>query len=220
MSRLFITQRELDFINDIGKEVIKDVIGQKIYYYPISETKTKYHEIYKESPQKIFDNPIEIDALVADYEQTQKVTNFGVDNNFTIEAYLHYKDLIDKNIVVSLGDFFSYGANFFEINQVINLKNVYGLPEHRTGIKIIGSQVRESQFKTKIFGPTDIKYSDSDAVKMEFEQQRGLNDKDSNGNETGDIRDLREKGVLEEPITGKKKIKKVSSKDSFYDDEL
>jgi hypothetical protein len=127
--------------------------------------------------------------------------------------------LIDKGIIVSVGDFFSYGNNFFEITQTINLKNVYGLPEHRTGIKIQGTQVRESQFKTKIFGPTDIKYSDADAVQKEFEQQRGF-EENSRGEKTGDKRDLIENGKIEKSIGGQRKIKINSSKDSsFYDDE-
>lgn len=219
MSRLFITQREIDFINDIAKEVIKDAAGQKIYYYPISEIKTQTHEIYNEAVKKIYDNPIEIDALVADYEQTQKINNFGVDNNFTIEAYIHYKDLIDKSIVVSVGDFFSFGELFFEITQVINMKNIFGQPEHRTGIKLNGTQVREGLFKAKLFGPTDTRFSDEDAVKLEFEQQRGQ-EFDSEGRETGDIRDLQKKGVLDAPITGAKSIKKDDKqRASFYDDD-
>ena len=35
MSRLFITQREIDFISDLTKEVIKDLAGQKIYFYRV-----------------------------------------------------------------------------------------------------------------------------------------------------------------------------------------
>ena len=34
------------FINDIGKEIVKDVVGQKIYYFPISQIKTRVHDIY------------------------------------------------------------------------------------------------------------------------------------------------------------------------------
>ena len=60
MSRLFITQREINLINDIGKEIVKDVIGQKIYFFPISEEKSNVHSVYEESVTKIFDNPIEI----------------------------------------------------------------------------------------------------------------------------------------------------------------
>ena len=64
MARLFITPREIDLISDITKEVMKDVIGQKIYYYSISMTKTKIHEVYDEAPEKIFEAPLEIDAMV------------------------------------------------------------------------------------------------------------------------------------------------------------
>ena len=43
MSRLFITPKEINFINDIAKELVKDIAGQKIYYFPISEIKSKIH---------------------------------------------------------------------------------------------------------------------------------------------------------------------------------
>ena len=58
MARLFITPREINFINDIGKEIVKDVVGQKIYYFPISKIKTRVHDIYEEAPEKVFENPI------------------------------------------------------------------------------------------------------------------------------------------------------------------
>ena len=47
MARLFITPRELNFINDIAKEIIKDVVGQKIYYFPISEVKSKENSLLR-----------------------------------------------------------------------------------------------------------------------------------------------------------------------------
>ena len=49
MARLFITPREVDFISDLTKEITKDVIGQKIYYYSISEAKTKIKVIFANS---------------------------------------------------------------------------------------------------------------------------------------------------------------------------
>ena len=55
MSRLFITQREINFINDIGKEIVKDVIGQKIYYYSINEVKTRIPDVYEEAPEKVYE---------------------------------------------------------------------------------------------------------------------------------------------------------------------
>ena len=49
MARLFITPREIDFISDLTKEVTKDVIGQKIFYYKIREDLTNVHDVYEEA---------------------------------------------------------------------------------------------------------------------------------------------------------------------------
>ena len=47
MARLFITPREIDYISDLTKEITKDVIGQKIYYYRVREDLTQVHDIYE-----------------------------------------------------------------------------------------------------------------------------------------------------------------------------
>src|SRR5574342_233871 len=130
MSRLFITPRELNFISDITKEVIKDVVGQKIYYYPISETKTTTHGIYNEAMEKVFDGPIALDALVDNNFQTDtKVDQFGVDSKFKIEVYVQHRDLVEKGILVNIGDFFSFSDVFYEVAERSFMRNIYGLPE-------------------------------------------------------------------------------------------
>ena len=62
MARLFITPREIDYISDITKEITKDVIGQKIYYYRVREDATRVHDVYEEAMDKVFDPPLEVDA--------------------------------------------------------------------------------------------------------------------------------------------------------------
>ena len=52
MARLFITPREVDFISDLTKEINKDVIGQKIFYYKIREDLTNVHKVYEEAVDK------------------------------------------------------------------------------------------------------------------------------------------------------------------------
>ena len=71
MSRLFITSREIQFINDITKEVVKDVIGQQIIYYPISTMKTQVHPVYEEAIEKIFENPIRCIVTGKDRKSTR-----------------------------------------------------------------------------------------------------------------------------------------------------
>lgn len=225
MSRLFIGQREINFFSDITKEVIKDVVGQKIYYYPISETKTKTHGIYNESMQKVFDNPIALDALVdAQYQTDTKIDAFGVDQKYKLEVFVQYRDLVEKGINVSIGDFFSFSDIFYEITDETVMRNTYGLPEHRNGVKLVGTKAREGLFSAPLQGPTDITYTDENAVQKKFEQQRGRAENSEGA--TGDVRELVKAGVLEPSLTGPKQVseKGALSDDShhgsaFYDED-
>ena len=223
MSRLFITPRELNFISDITKELMKDVVGQKIYYYPISELKTKTHEIYNEALQKVYDNPIVLDALVdSNFQSDTKIDKFGIDAQFKVEVFLQYRDLVDKGINVNIGDFFSFSDVFYEITERVFMRNIYGLPEHKDGVKLIGVKAREGLFKAPTLGPTDIARPDPDAVQTTFEQQRGES-LDADGNPTGDKRDLVDNGVLDKPLTGPKEVSPAGDPlgvgSAFYDED-
>jgi len=221
MARLFITPREINFINDIAKEVVKDVIGQKIYYFPISEVKSSVHDVYEEAQEKIFDNPIELDAIVKYEPQTIRTNQFGSEEYFSIEAYVQSRDLLDKEIEVLEGDFFSYGTAFFEVIKAPDSTTLMGQIEYKGFTTISGKQARKGQFITKIFGPTSEKYSDPNAIQDTFTQQRGY--PTNQEGETGDIRALRKTGVLDDPITGPKSVSDkgdtTGAGSSFYDGE-
>jgi hypothetical protein len=221
MARFFITKREINFINDITKELIKDVIGQKIYFFPISEIKSNIHDIYEESPEKIFDNPIEIECLVK-YEAPDIRTNrFGSEKYFRVSAHIQSKDLLDRGIEILEGDFFSFGSVFFEITQAPDADIIFGQVEHEQYITLKGTQSRKGQFISKVFGPTSETYSDDDAVQETFVQQRGF--ENNRLGKTGDVRDLRKNGILDDPISGPKEVSKKGGNaragSSFYGDE-
>lgn len=221
MARLFLTPREINFMNDIAKELVKDVIGQKIYYFPISELKSAVHDIYEESVDKIFENPIEIDCLVKYIPQEINTNEFGFEEYSAIEAYVQSRDLLDKGIEILEGDFFSYGTTFFEVVKSPETDTIYGQIEHKSYTTITGKQSRKGQFISKIFGPTSEEYIDSDAVQETFYQQRGFNS--NKQGKTGDIRELRKRNILDEPVTGPKEISNRGDSNgagsSFYDEE-
>ena len=221
MARLFITQREINFISDITKEIIKDVVGQKIYYYPISETKTKSHQVYDEALQKIFDNPINIDVLVNSEFQTEtKINKFGVDATFSLEVYIQHRDMVEKGINPAIGDYFSFGSIFYEITEYKYMRTIYGQAENIDGVSLMGTRVRESQFKALTVGPTDIKYADQDSIQDTFVQQRGATE--NKEGPTADVRDLVKNGVLDPPISGPKEVSDIGDStgvgNAFYDE--
>ena len=217
MARLFITPRELDLISDLTKEVIKDVIGQVIFYYPIRTDVTSVHDVYEESTEKIFDAPVEIDALVEWSPGEIKTTKFGNEKFHSIEARVHARDLTDKDLRMKIGDFFSYGAVFFEITQVVTISKIFGQVEHVTGYKLAGKQARDGLIDKMVQGPA-AQTLETEAVSQEiFVQQRGATTNELG--ETADRRELQADGKLDAPITGPKKVSPDGINSSFYGDE-
>jgi len=220
MGRLFLTEREINLINDLAKELVKDVVGQKIYYFSISNIKSQVHDVYEESPDKIFENPVEIDALVKYSPQDVRTNRFGSEEYYSIECYLQFRDLLDKGISVSEGDFFSYGTTFFEVIKAPRTDVIFGQIEHKSYITITGKQSRKGQFLSKVFGPTSEEYSDADAVQTTYVQQRGF--AENRLGPTGDVRELQKKGVLDAPITGPAEVSPSGDPQSvgsaFYDE--
>mgnify|MGYP003111289901 CR=1 FL=1 len=221
MARLFITPREINFINDIAKEIVKDVIGHKIFYFPISEIKSNVHEIYEESPEKVFENPIELDAIVEYEPQSIRTNQFGSEEYFSIKAYVQSRDLIDKGIDVLEGDFFSFGETFFEIMTAPDSSTLMGQIEYKGFITLSGKQARKGLFLSKVFGPTSEENTDADAVQDTFYQQRGF--AHTKAGETGDVRELQKRGILERTTEGPREVSKRGDSsgagNSFYDEK-
>ena len=218
MARLFVGQREVDFFADITKEIIKDVAGQKIYYYTVREDLSDVHSVYEESMHKIFNPPLELECLVEWQPSEVRTTQFGHEQIKTITAFIHGRDIIDRDLNILQGDYLSYGEHFFEITSLIYDKLVYGQVERIVSLKLTAKQTRLEHIYKKAIGPTYEGRTDKDAIQTKFEQQRGLNDYDK--------RQLRKDGVLEDPITGAKKVDADGSTrsingigSSFYGDE-
>ena len=216
MARLFITSRELDLISDLTKEIIKDVAGQKIFYYTLRTELSNTNSLYREATEKVFDPPIELEAFVEWGELTTKADNFGVDVTNTVNVSIHYRDLLDKDVHVKEGDYFSYGSSFYEIAQAVPISKIFGQVEHITGYKLIGKYARQGLIDKRPLGPSEERFTDPDAVQETFVQQRGV-EKNELG-ETNDRRELVEKGVIQGPISGPRKVAPDTLGSSFYGD--
>jgi len=155
VARLFITPREIDYISDITKEITKDVIGQKIYYYRVREDVTQIHDVYEEAMDKVFDQPIEVDARVEWQQSDVRTDKFGYDEISKISVYLHYRDLIDRDFEADQGDYFAFGDNFFEITSIKQDKIIFGQVEHVTGYTLVGQQARKGLIDMLPHGPTE-----------------------------------------------------------------
>lgn len=204
MSRLYITPREQNLISDLTKELTKDVVGQKIFYYPVSEQRTAAHQVYNEATDKIFDAPVEIDALVNQPELGVNIGKFGPDRTYKLDVYLQFRDMSDRGINVEVGDFFQYGDVFYEITNTHFTRAIYGQIENIDGVVVSAVKARQGLINFPLKGPTSVKYTDSDAVQTTFVQQRGQTE--NRLGPTADKRELQSNGVLDPPLTGPKEV--------------
>ena len=118
---------------------------------------------------------------------------------------------------MKIGDFFSYGAVFFEITQVVTISKIFGQVEHVTGYKLAGKQARDGLIDKMVQGPA-AQTLETEAVSQEiFVQQRGATTNELG--ETADRRELQADGKLDAPITGPKKVSPDGINSSFYGDE-
>lgn len=224
MPRLFVGTKEINFFNDIAREIMKDIVGSTIIYFSLDYAKTMVHDLYQESPEKVFAHGVEVAARI-DWKPTEVLTNqFGHDETRTMDVYIHVRDMIEKKIKIRTGDYISFGETFYEITAAVFNDIVFGQVEYRMAYKLTCVQARENDFIAKIVGPTWEGYSDPDAVKNNFYQQRGF--EHNKEGPTGDIRDLRKNGILERPLGGPREISEraddIPHQSSFYsepDDE-
>ena len=63
--------------------------------------------------------------------QDIKANMFGFEETYSIEIYIQKRDLLDRGIQMLEGDFFSYGATFFEIISAPDTNTIYGEIEHK-----------------------------------------------------------------------------------------
>lgn len=212
MARLFITPREIDFISDLTKEVTKDVIGDVIYYYKVREDISEVHDVYEEAREKVFNAPVELDARVQWNQREVRNDRFGYEGTYTCEVYLHYRDMIDRNFKLEEGDYFSHGDNFFEVTSIKYDKVIFGQVEHICGYVINGKQARKGLINKKPHGPTEEIYTDDNAVRDTFVQQRGDSTK-------GDKRALVDQEKVDSTTHVQQEVKKDAVSSSFYGDE-
>ena len=119
---------------------------------------------------------------------------------WTLNIFLHERDLLDRDIDPEPGDYLSYGDTFFEITSAIVDSTVYGQIEHAVGLKITAKQARKGLIDRIPNGPTSEAYTDPGAIQEVFAQQRGF--KENQLGPTDDVRSLQKKGVVTKPISG------------------
>lgn len=146
MPRKFATQREIDFVNNIAKEVIQKVVGQEVIYYAILPDQTQFNDLYQEAVRKTWAKPVRVNALVRYDNLQEKTVAQGQDEVYQLEVYFHRKELDERNLVPRAGDFVEFGQVFYEISSVTQPQMIFGQVNNLLMKKCMCVPSREGQF--------------------------------------------------------------------------
>ena len=147
---LFLGEKERDFVKQVNDELIERIVGQGIFYYPISMEYTDFHSMYGEAIEKTYLPPVRVYALVVWEGFVTETTNLGIDRRPSIIVHFHKRRLTeDQDLFVREGDFVKYGSVFYEIVKLIEPKLLFGQPEHRFEVHAECIRARDGLFNAE-----------------------------------------------------------------------
>jgi hypothetical protein len=125
---LFTTQRDISLFRHLNRELLWDIITQQCVYYKLQLEETKVNIYGEASGAKFYNPPVILNALIAREDQSQPVSDLGVDFAWNIEFRFFRDDLVDANLVPEVGDIIMYNEGYYEVdgtnaNQYFSGKN-------------------------------------------------------------------------------------------------
>mgnify|MGYP003119804762 CR=1 FL=1 len=144
---LFTGKKERDYVKQVNDELIEQVIGQTIIYYPVSVEHTQFNKVYGEAVKKTFLSPIKVNAFVVWESEDVTTTNLGVDRIERIKILFHKRRITeDQNLFVREGDFVKFSDRYYEILTLIEPRWLFGQGENSFEIAAQCVRAREGLF--------------------------------------------------------------------------
>ena len=145
---LFLGKKERDLVKQVNDELVENVIGQAILYYPIDMERTNFHDMYSEAIEKTYLSPVRVYAMVNfEEESTSYLEGMGIDADSVITVNFHRRRLTeDQDLYVREGDFVLYGKTYYEIVKLSEPRKLFGQVNHTFEISAICKRARKGLF--------------------------------------------------------------------------
>ena len=115
---LFGGSRDISLFNSMNKELINDIIQNEIAYYKLALEETTSN-VYGESSQKSFYEPIRLSCLIEKNDQEWTSDDFGPDIKQTYQYRFLKEPLATINLTPEVGDLILFNNDFWEVDTFI-----------------------------------------------------------------------------------------------------
>jgi len=115
---LFGGNRDISLFRTMNKELINDIIQTEVGFYKfvLQDSETN---VYGESENKVYYEPLLIPCLINREDQTWNETDFGPDSTQQMTFSFLRATLVEKNLVPEIGDIVLYNNDYFEFNSIV-----------------------------------------------------------------------------------------------------
>ncbi len=117
--------RARSFFRHHNRQLMNRIIAEEVLYYKMALSETKYN-MYGESKEKRYHQPILLTCLYAVNDQTSQDLDYGKSRAQQIDFRFLRDDLIDLSIVPEAGDIISWQESYYEVDLVIENQRVVG----------------------------------------------------------------------------------------------
>lgn len=114
---IFGSRNDFLTLQGINRELLSDVVEQEILYYKLSLEETEAN-IYGESLQKVFYNPIKLNCLITRGDQVISIDEFGPDLGREASFAFLRQDLVDTNTFPEVGDVVLWHEDYYLVDTV------------------------------------------------------------------------------------------------------
>lgn len=132
----YTLSKDIDFLKGVTKELIERVISTEIILYKIS-TRNSAVNIYGEMDNKVYETPVRLFAMIRSESKQGSAEEHVITYGKDIKVSFAKQELIDKDVVIEVGDIIYYDNKHFEIGLVSNSKYWSGRnPETAVGVEL------------------------------------------------------------------------------------
>ena len=142
----FVPKKEISLIDALNEEFIDELVGQTVDIYKVSVDNTETN-VYGEAVgggAKTFRKGYRVNCLILYNEPEVEMTDYGTDNNNSIEMYFLRNSLDGTNFYPEVGDVVDWRDIYFEINGVTEPQLIAGHQDYKHDVKCTANRIRLS----------------------------------------------------------------------------